>query len=443
MRLILAVFAMAAVVWAQSEPDRALERARVKIQELTKRLDRYVCVETVDRSYFSPIANSPAGSPLCSPAATGHLEERYQLASTDRLRVEVTATQSRELHSWPGATGFDLRDIDELIANGPISTGSFALYLSSIFSRPGVLFQYEGEDTANGRRRLRYHYRAPAETSHFDLRSGGAWRPVAFEGEFWIDPETFELDMLTVRASQLPAEAALCAVASTLEYNALQIGDGKLMLPRRSQLEIIYRNGQATRNEATFGSCREYQAESELHFEDTTGQAEAAAGRTARGRVAVPLGLPVTLALETAIDSATAATGDPVSAKVVKAVRKPGAKEDLIPAGTIVHGRIRRMEHHLLPQPYFLIAIAFNRMELHGALDPFAARHEADPALAKELGAQLNLRATGIWFWNVGMFLFRTDKPRQIMPAGFESQWFTLAVGSPPDRSAETTPPAR
>jgi hypothetical protein len=416
MRLLQAVFAIAATAWAQGGPDAVLERARARIQELTKRLDRYVCVETVDRSYFSPVSTtpSPAESPTCPASAPPRLENQYELVSTDRLRVEVTVSQSRELHSWPGATGFDTRDIDQLIANGPVSTGSFALYLSTIFGRPGVLFHYEGEEVTDGRRKLRYQYRAPVETSRFKLRAGGAWAPLGFEGEFWIDPETLELGRLTVRASEAPAETGICGVASTLEYHTLQIGDGKVILPRRSQLEILYRSGRASRNDTMFSGCREYQAESELLFDAPNAQADEAAGPAGRTHVPLPLGLPVTLALQDPIDSGSAATGDAVSARVVRAVQKAGAKKD-----------------HFTPEPYFLVAIAFNRMDLQGALAPFAARHEPDAALARELDAQLTLRATGIWYWNVGTFLFRSDKERYTIPAGFESQWFTLAVGGP------------
>jgi len=206
-----------------------------------------------------------------------------------------------------------------------------------------------------------------------------------------------------------------------------------VILPRHSQLEILYRNGRASRNDTVFGDCREYQAESELLFDAPAGEAEAVGGRAGRARVALPLWLPVTLALQDPIDSGLAATGDPVSARVVKPVLKAGSKEVLIPAGTIVHGRIRRMEHHFVPEPYFLVSMAFNRMELQGSLAPFAARHEPDTPLARELDAQLGLRATRIWFWNVGTFLFRSDQSRYTIPAGFESQWFTLAIGGPPN----------
>jgi hypothetical protein len=430
MRLLPIQAAACAVLWAQSEPNAILDRARARIAELTRRLDRYVCVETVNRSYFSPSGPAKA-SPCTAPVMPGDPRSSYRLDSTDRLRVEVTVSESRELHSWPGATGFDMRDIDQLIGNGPVSTGSFALYLATIFGRPGGRFQYEGREIAGGTPRLRYRYEAPLEASRFQLKSGGASAPAPLDGEFWIDGATLNLGSLTARVSKIPRELRLCGVASTLHYQVLQIGDGQVLLPRRGELEIVHADGRASRNETTFASCREYQAESDVSFDIPPGEAETSIRPVARSRVALPLGLPVVLALETPIDSDSAATGDPVAARVVDPVRSPGSKEDLIPAGVMVHGRIRRMEHHLLPEPYFLFAIAFNRMELNGALVPFAARHEADPRAASELGAQLSVRATGIWFWDVGTFLFRTDKPRYVLPAGFKSKWFTLAIGSP------------
>ncbi len=90
-----------------------------------------------------------------------------------------------------------------------------------------------------------------------------------------------------------------------------------------------------------------------------------------------------------------------------------------------------RVQHrvHLLPTPYILVAMSFNRVDVQGVVSPFVARSEADAALARELGANLAILETGIWFWGVGTFLFPTSKSRAVIPAGFESKWFTLATG--------------
>jgi hypothetical protein len=73
--------------------------------------------------------------------------------------------------------------------------------------------------------------------------------------------------------------------------------------------------------------------------------------------------------------------------------------------------------------------MAFNRVETQGVVSLFFARSEPNPVLAKELGANLAMRDTGIWFWGVGTFLFPTHKSRTVIPAGFESRWFTLDIG--------------
>jgi hypothetical protein len=416
---------------AAHDPAAVLEQARTRLQAMAHNLERYVCVETINRSYYQRVAPAkaraaPEPAAACAPPPA---DDPYQLASTDRVRLEVTVSEGRELHSWPGATRFDERDVDDLIRNGPVSTGSFGAYMNSVFGQPGVAYQYTGEQSANGKNLFEYSYRVPLEASHFEVKTDAGWRPTAYEGEFRLDPQTYELQSLTVRTIDPPAGAAFCQAASTLDYQLVHIGDSDLLLPHQAELQIELKNGPETRNVTTFANCREYQAESEINFAEAANTASAAPQSFGRGRVTLPIGLPVTLALEGPIDTATAAAGDPVDAKVVKAVHRPGSNEELVPAGAIVRGRIRRVEHHLLPSPYFRIVLAFNRVEANGAVSPFVVRSEPDKELAEKLNVNLDLRDTGIWYWGVGTFLFPTNKTQLVIPAGYESKWFTLATG--------------
>lgn len=423
--------AVAACSQTGHDPAAVLEQARTRLQAMAQNLERYVCVETINRSYYQRMAprEGPAQTeppPACAPPSP---IDPYQLATTDRVRLEVTASNGAELHSWPGATRFDERNVDDLIRNGPVSTGSFGAYLSGVFGQKGVAYQYKGERSADGKTLFEYTYRVPLQASHFDVKTDTGWHPTAYEGEFRLDPQSYELERLTIRTVDPPAGAAFCQAASTLDYQKVHVGDSDLLLPRQAQLEIELKNGPETRNVTTFTSCREYQAESEIAFDDSASTASTARRTGGRGRVALPLGLPVTLALDGPIDTATAAAGDPVDATVVKPVRRPGSTEDLIPAGATVHGRIRRVEHHLLPRPYFRVVLTFNRVDVRGVVSPFVVRSEPDAGLAEKLGANLELRDTGIWYWGVGTFLFPSNKSDIVIPAGFESKWFTLATG--------------
>jgi hypothetical protein len=163
-------------------------------------------------------------------------------------------------------------------------------------------------------------------------------------------------------------------------------------------------------------------------FDDRPDTELVAPKRIVRAPLVLPIGLPITLALTAPIDTDTAAAGDIVSAKVVKAVRRLGATQDLIPAGAIARGRIARLERHIFPEPYFVIAISFNRVELNGVSSPFAARLEPNNDIAPGLRLDASSRARGLEFWDIGTFVFPGSKSRYVLPAGYESKWFTLAT---------------
>src|SRR5438477_10701042 len=115
--LAAALLAIRAPAQTARDPEKALVSARATLLPMTRRLTNYACIETVDRSYFRHTSG----------------REDLALESTDRLRLDVTVSQGREIHSWPGATRFDLRAVDEMISGGPIGAGAFATHLLDIF----------------------------------------------------------------------------------------------------------------------------------------------------------------------------------------------------------------------------------------------------------------------------------------------------------------------
>ena len=412
---------------ADNSAAAALDRARAGLENMTRRLARYACVETVERRYYQP---PPAGA----GAACDRIEQARRsraapltLDATDRLRLEVTLAEGREIHAWPGATRFDARNVDQIIHGGPIGTGSFGAHLVGVFDNPGVEFQFAGGAPAGKGTWLEFRYRVPLAASQYRVRTGSAWQPIAYAGSFWIDAATLDLQRFTIEASALPEGSNMCRVESSLDYHRVRIGDGDVLLPRQAQMQIVMSDAAETSSLTTFGSCHEYQVESELHFDAEPPEAAAAARLPVHAPMTLPLGLPVVLSLTDAVDTDTAAVGDPVSAAIAKPVREPATGRVLIAAGTLVKGRITRLEHHYYPQPYFLVAFSFNRLVEGDLRSPFAARYDGSAELAAKLGAALRSRGRGLEYWNVGTFLFPTARPRYVIPAGFAAKWETLA----------------
>jgi hypothetical protein len=418
------------------DPNELLDQARAKLQALTRRLANYTCIETVDRQYFQPItkdrpvaeatprscrqtiANGSDGEGGPPPALT--------LESSDRLRFEVTVADNREILSRPGAARFDPRDVDSIVRFGPIGTGSFGSYLIGVFDNPSTVFRYIGEKLLDHRTMLEYQYQVPVDASRYRVKSGASWLPMAYQGSFLLDPESLDLERFTIRADNLPPQTSICEAETTLDYSGVRIRVGDALLPRESQMQVVMQNGRTTTNTTTFSGCREYHAESALVFDEAPDTENTAARPVFHPAPAVPIGLPVILAFTAALDTDTAASGDLVSAEVVKNVTRPGSSDVLIPAGAIVHGRIVRVEHHNLPRAYFLITMSFNRYEVKGAPSLFAARLEPSGELAEELGAELSVQGGG--FLNSGTLLLPTKKSRAVLPAGYQSTWSTLAT---------------
>ena len=405
---------------------------------MTNRLEKYACTETVDRQYFQRVAPASdpamvrAPEPSCSAGGSSKTvaasSDGLKQDASDRLRLEVTISQGLEIQAWPGATQFDARGVDEIVHQGPIATGAFGTYLMGVFENPNVIIAYSGEKVAESKTVLEFTYRVPVEVSRYRVKVGTGWQVVAYDGVFWVDPTTFELRRLTVHSSELPPATTICDASTTLDYQTLRVGDSDLLLPRQSRLHIVLNSTRETQNTTTFSGCREYLAESALLFGDRPDTELAAAKLIVRAPLELPIGLPVTLALTAPIDTNTAAAGDLVSAKVVKAVRRPGATQDLIPAGATVKGRIAQLEHHTFPEAYFVIAISYNRVELNGVSSPFAARLESNNQPTAGLGFEARPRARGLEFWDLGTFVFPSSKSRYVLPAGYESKWFTLAT---------------
>jgi hypothetical protein len=447
--LILVALAVSAASGQNpAESDAVLARAREKIVAVAHRLPRYTCLETIKRDYFIVPSSAIHGkvlsaysAPSCSETLE-HPANNLVPGSSDRLRLEVAIADNREIDSWPGATKFDSRHIDEIVGYGPTSTGSFGGYLAEVFENPGAKMEFVGEKMVEGKRVFEYRFQIPAAESHYYVRSGTGRLNTATSGSFEINAGTAELTRLVIETAELPASAGMCQAKTTVDYQQLRIGDGDFLIPKRSEYQTDQIDSSRTKSVNTFSACHEYTAQSTISFDDDS-SAAAKAGDGGTRTTAIPVGLSLFLKLTAPIDANTAAAGDAVFATVSKAVAAPGSKAILIPSGARVRGRISEMREFMQPSPHFQVGLVFESVELQGVeasvtlalerertLDDFkalaspsqGASVSASTANLRRRPADLNIpppnpRGEG------GVFIFINKSG--VMPNGFESKWIT------------------
>ncbi|MBS1855526.1 MAG: hypothetical protein JST11_09195 [Acidobacteria bacterium] len=431
MKLAAAFTACVGLMWAQ---EAQLAEARLGILEAIRNLPRYTCTQTVDRSRFVD-KNGPLRRASCDQILANRRNGIFKprLTGTDRLRMDVlNSDQGVEVYSWPGAGRMSVERIQDLAGEGDIGTGSFGPFLINIFNSQGVVFVPEGTVEIDGARLFQYRYRVPEKSSHYRVEAAGSMRVVPFDGRFWIDAGSLELRRLTVRTGELTATTGHCEATTSVDFARTRIGTGEFLLPRQSLLETIRRDGAEARNTTRYASCREFTGESVLRFdgmEETPGQDAAAASASA-----FPAGVRITVALLDDIDTASAAAGDALRARVVKSAARPGKRGPALPAGTVIHGRLLRLEHHLVTDPGFSFALAFESVELGGRTVPFAAIPDR-ATVVTEYQSAVRMTGNTVHQWSSGRraatrggtFVFPTDRANIVIPRGTESQWITIA----------------
>ncbi len=311
--LVVAIVA-ARIVYAQAVPPPAeiraedgavlLERAREKVLSAKRRLPKYACLETINRTFYvsppeklRPLAMTEAPADACIANRGGHLS----LDAKDRLRVEVAEAGLSEIHSWPGASRFDTRSFGQMIPFGPVSTGSFGAYLLDIFENSGAQVKFIGSKAYGLRNVFQYSFRVSREASHCNVKGSMGWRVTGFSGSFEVYTATADLARLVIETDRLAPDTNMCRSKTTIDYHFLLIGDGEFLIPLRSEFETFNIDSGQTDSVTEFSACREYTAESGIRFDDhdtSAGSIETAPQRVialaaAAGAVPANLGCPV------------------------------------------------------------------------------------------------------------------------------------------------------
>lgn len=413
-------------LWAQeNDPTEVLIRLRDQVIEHAGRVPHHTCIETVERQRFDPALGRQQKS--CDTLMARRKAPNFQLKllTTDRLRLDVTLSSTRELFSWAGASKFEDVEIDELIPTGAIGTGAFASLLMSVFETGTTRFIFEGDTAIKGRPLLEYSFTIPQDRSQYRARAGRDWVVTGYTGHLLVDPSSAQLVRLVINTEELPPSTNSCQTDTTLDYGMVQLGINSYLLPVGTRQRFIGIDGSEAENTITFASCREYKGESTVSFgEHTSG---ASGSPQAPPPAALPQGLPVVIDLGVTISSTTAAAGDRVEGRLVKPIVDADGRK-FVPEGAHVTGRLLRVETQHVKPVETTIAIRWETIEIEGANRPISLLpdHHTDrsrfiPGVLRQRGMEIELPRPGED--RVGVYRFPGEFA--IIDPGLRTTWLT------------------
>ena len=441
MRTRLALLlAMSVAAQAQDDAKELLLRVSQRVMEAVNRLPKYICTLTIDRAEYKTngIVEAHSCDKLAAEKEAGHLKRR--LFASDRLRLDVAIGKTQEIfgatnemYSWVGENRFDNRGLLDLVQQGAISTGAFSTLLVTIFGEDRATFSYNGDLTVDGRMLSEFGFRIPVEKSNYLYLFGRDRRRqlrTAAEGTFLVDSKTLELVRLTVRHA-LPPEADACETSQTLDYGRVTLGGSDFLLATEGRLDILSLADEME-NHMAFSACHEFTGQSTLSFEPPPEPSGSATGSSdpAIPISALPPGLAFKLAFIDPIDTAVAAAGDPIRAKLTAPIRARSSGV-LVPEGASVSARIVKAEHLFAENKSFVLAVKLESVVIGGTVWPLKAapdygvrRFAKRPGLTHRISLGL-LNASQDP--DVGIFDFPGAAQNYVIKGGYASNWQTLA----------------
>jgi hypothetical protein len=421
-RFLLAL-SFAAGLQAQQDPTDLFLRVRARIEESLDRLPNYMCTQTIDRYQYQPDVTD--NSLACDESAK---QPSTHLSSSDRLRFDVSVKSTGEMYGWAGENRFDDRELVEIVKDGAISTGSFTAFLASIFSNEAVRFTYNGEMTQDGRPFAEFGFYVPSEKSHYFFNFAERRAVTGYDGTFLVNPKTADIARLSIRTSQLPAETGACYSSTTLDYTRIRLQGVEFLLPRLSVMRVFSRDGRVAVNHTVYSNCHEFLGESTLTFGTPT---NVPSGEQRSGSASQVFVIPPTLrfrvALTQGIDTATAAAGDSIKAKLMTPIRD--RSKVLVPIGAAITARIVHIQQFYGGSPSVSFVFKLETVDVGGVSMQLTATPDTVNSFQKskpgtlqrrvELGALRSLEERS------AVLEFRDVRLPYLISSGVESTWIT------------------
>jgi hypothetical protein len=273
----------------------------------------------------------------------------------DIVQLDVGVSEKREIYSWPDDPSFSPLELGDLVGHGLLATGIFSGFARDLFVAGNGIVRAAGEEIIQGHRELKFTYRAPSLTNRWVIHWQGKDGLLGESGQFWVSAQDFHLLRLKVDAEDIPPQMLLRSLSIVVDYQMI----GNTLVPSGGWMDAVQMNGKMYHNAVAFSHCHVFAAESKVSAADDSMKTILTAYK--KHQAIMPPGVVLRVALDQAIEARNARVGDSVNARLESEVR---VSQDLvIPAGSILRGRIRQFEKFDDSPNTYVVGLAFSELE--------------------------------------------------------------------------------
>ena len=235
-----------------------LDEAREFAFNFTEGLPNYMCQEMVTR-YFS---DNHAGT-LWKPQDVVSEDVLWKGTSEEYRNVQIDGKKVNP----------------EKVGDRSWSTGEFGSILADLMQpSTNAQFHYVRAATVNHHEALMFDFTVDQPNSHWTVHEGGQQIRPAYSGTIWFDRETKRALRIEYSAEDIPKTFPADTAELALEYDYVQLGQKKFLLPVHSEVLMCHRGTAiCAKNDINFRNYHKYGSESEIQFGEDNQNAPALA----------------------------------------------------------------------------------------------------------------------------------------------------------------------
>ncbi|MCU1327237.1 MAG: hypothetical protein JWN34_2607 [Bryobacterales bacterium] len=191
---------------------------------------------------------------------------RTSWQALDVVTSDVVSEGGKESYRNIQVNGKPVKDIEK---TGSWSTGEFSTILLNLLApQTDADFHGKRSSTIVNRPAWRYDYTVEQPNSNWSIHAASQQYKPAYSGSIWVDKQTNRVLRIEMSAKTMPQAFPLDTVESAVDYDFVNIGDQKFLLPTHSEaLSCTRGSGDCTRNTIDFRNYRKFGADTSITFE--------------------------------------------------------------------------------------------------------------------------------------------------------------------------------